>query len=382
MLQDMATTCLTYSEDNSTLIDCGKYALAYYSALRLFGLDAFAERQLEVCECEKNTPKLQMARLLANVPLEKQQRSLAPPASTAVKPPNVQNLNSGLLQRTPNDKDAFRSNSKDAPKADLQDVPKDAPKAGPQDEPKDAPKEPPKDTAKTASASCGGKTLAGSITESDKRLNGSAVVASLDASDFGNTSKLGADFSFTACKVGNTWRFQLKDLVVPIASKVQDVTFRKNIDNAAAAEVTKGSYTDIVRDLSPTRKVTFSVSCGNKKDKDTVKTYSTREEYWKQQFVIDHEAFHRKDWVDMYKKELIKAESDVNAHSIPEGEAKDAAAAVAKANSELTKYMTDAYQRLCDAFTPGKESRAYDAGAPAYKKLVDEISARATKEKW
>jgi hypothetical protein len=56
---------------------------------------------------------------------------------------------------------------------------------------------------------------------------------------------------------------------------------------------------------------------------------------------------------------------------------KDAAGALARADPDLTKYMTDAYQRLCDAFTPGKESRAYDAGAPAYQKLVDEINARA-----
>jgi hypothetical protein len=61
---------------------------------------------------------------------------------------------------------------------------------------------------------------------------------------------------------------------------------------------------------------------------------------------------------------------------------KDAAGALARADPDLTKYMTDAYQRLCDAFTPGKESRAYDAGAPTYQKLVDEINARAKKEKW
>ena len=83
----------------------------------------------------------------------------------------------------------------------------------------------------------------------------------------------------------------------------------------------------------------------------------------------------------MYRTELVKAESDVWAHSIPENVAKDAAGAVAKADPDLTKYMTDAYQRLCDAFTPGKESRAYDAGAPAYQKLVDAINARAKKEK-
>jgi Domain of unknown function (DUF4157) len=264
---------------------------------------------------------------------------------------------------------------------DDQETPKVELQEAPQAEPQDV-KNVPKDAPKDAPGTCGRESIASSITGSDKRLNGSAVEASLGADEFGNTSKLGADFSFVACKVGATWRFQLKDLVVPIASKVQAATFRKNIDSASAAEVTKDSYRDIVRDLSPTRTATFSVSCGRKTDKDTVKTYSTRKDYWNQQFVIDHEAFHRKDWVDMYRKELVKAESDVSAHSIPESDAKDAAAAVAKANPDLTKYMTDAYQRLCDAFTPGKESRAYDAGAPAYQKLVDEINARATKEKW
>ena len=262
---------------------------------------------------------------------------------------------------------------------------KDEPEDKPKEEPKDKPKDVPKDTqrdAPIASGSCGGKSLASSISESNKRLNGSKVEASLDDDAFGNTSKLGADFKFSACKVGKNWRFQLDALVVPVASKVQPVTFRKNIDSSSAAEVTKDSYTDIVRDLSPTRTATFSVSCGHKKDKDKVKTYSVRKTHWNQQFVINHEAFHRKDWVDMYKKELVKAENDVSAHSIPEGDAKDAASAVAKANPDLTKYMTDAYQCLCDAFNPGKESRAYDAGAPEYQKLVDEINARAKKERW
>jgi hypothetical protein len=263
------------------------------------------------------------------------------------------------------------------------DTDKDEP---PQSQPQDAPKEPPKstpsDASKAVTSACGGKSLASSVMGSDKRMNGSKVEASLGATEFGNTSKLGADFSFSACKVGETWRFQLSGLVVPIASKVQDVTFRKNVESAGSSEVTKTTYPDVVSDLSPTTTATFSVSCGNKKDKDKVMTYSPRKTYWKQQFVIDHEAFHRKNWVEMYKKELIKAESDIGAYSIPAADAKNAAAAVAKADPDLTKYMTDAYQRVCDAFTPRKESRAYDDGAPAYQKLVDEINARAAKEKW
>jgi hypothetical protein len=40
--------------------------------------------------------------------------------------------------------------------------------------------------------------------------------------------------------------------------------------------------------------------------------------------------------------------------------------------------MANAYGRLCAAFNPKKESRAYDDGAPLYQKLVDEIKKRAT----
>jgi hypothetical protein len=259
---------------------------------------------------------------------------------------------------------------------------KDEPPGAPQDAPKATPTETPPAVPKEPTGSCGGKSVVNAIVPSDKRLNGSPIEATLGQTEFGNTSKYGADFRFSACKVGAAWRFQLDAVMVPIASKVQDVTFRKNISAATDAEVTQTTYPDIVRDLSPTRTVTFSVSCGGKSFSDTVTTYSTRKTYWNHQFVVDHEAYHRKDWVDMYKKELTKAETDIWAHSIPESEAKDAAGAIAKANPELTKHMTDAYGRLCDAFGPKKESRAYDAGAPAYKALVDQIKERATKEKW
>jgi hypothetical protein len=244
-------------------------------------------------------------------------------------------------------------------------------------------KEGDKNTPKAATPGpCGGNSLASSIGPSEKRLNGKAMEPTLDADDFGNTSKLGADFKFGACKIGTAWRFQLDALVIPIASKVQAATFRTNVGAASDSVVTKESYLDIVRDLSPTKTATFSVSCGGKSFEDKVTAYSKRKTYWNHQFVIDHEAFHRKDWTDMYRTELVKAESDVWAHSLPASEAADTATAIAKADVDLTKYMTDAYQRLCVAFAPKKESRAYDAGAPAYQKLVDDINARAKKEKW
>ena len=284
------------------------------------------------------------------------------------------------LQRAPDDKHAPKDAGTDAPKDAPRDAPKDTPKETPKDEPKDAAKDPPKDVA--AKGPCGGTSLASTVGPSDKRMNGSAVTATVDATDFGNTSKLGADFKFGACKVGTEWRFHLDGLVVPVVSKVQDATFRTNVADASDAIVTKATYQDIVADLSPTRKGTFPVACGADKFKDKVTTYSKRDTYWNQQLVIDHEAFHRKNWVEMYRTELATAESDIWAHTLPASEAANAAAAVAKANSALTKYMTDAYGRLCKAYGPKKESRAYDNGAPAYQKLVDAINARAKKEKW
>jgi hypothetical protein len=233
-----------------------------------------------------------------------------------------------------------------------------------------------------AKGACGKVSLATKAAPSDKRIDGSVAPVDLDEKSFGNTSKLGADFRFGACKVDKNWRFYLDALVVPIGSRVQLETFRINVPKASDAVVTKDSYPDIVKDLRPTATGTFSISCGGNKFKDKVTTYSRRETYWNFQFVVDHEKSHRDRWMKMYQTELISAESKVWAHSLPESEAANAAGAIAKANTALTKYMTDAYQNTCKAYGPDQESRAYDDGAPQYQKLVDDIEARARKEKW
>jgi hypothetical protein len=233
-----------------------------------------------------------------------------------------------------------------------------------------------------AKSSCGSTSLAGTVGPSDKRLNGSVAPVDLDAKAFGNTSKLGADFRFGSCKVGKNWRFYLDALVVPIASRVQPETFKINVPNASDPIVIKESYPDIVNDLRPTASGTFSISCGGNKFDDKVTTYSRRKKYWNYQFVVDHEASHRKHWMEMYRKELVNAESNIWAHSVPASEASDAVGAVAKANATLTKHMTDAYQNTCKTYAPKQESREYDDGAPQYQKLVDDIEARAVKEKW
>jgi hypothetical protein len=233
-----------------------------------------------------------------------------------------------------------------------------------------------------AKGSCGKASLAGKVAASDKRLNGSVAPVDLDEKSFGNTSKLGADFRFGACKVDKNWRFYLDALVVPIASRVQSETFRINVPGSSDSAVTKESYSDIVKDLRPTTTVTFSISCGGNKFKDKVTTYSRREKYWNYQIVVDHEKAHRDRWMAMYRAELVSAESNIRAHSLPASEAVNPAGAIAKADAALTKYMTDAYQNTCKAYAPNQESRAYDDGAPQYQKLVDEIEARARKEKW
>jgi ribosomal protein S7 len=199
---------------------------------------------------------------------------------------------------------------------------------------------------------------------------------------YGNTTKRAADFAFSACKVGANWRFQLSSLSTAIGSRVRDVTFLKNVVSASDAVVTKDSFARIVSDLRPNLKVNSSVPCGGKSYPDKTTTKSRRKEFWNHQLVIDHEAFHRKDWMDMYRPELVKAEQNVWAHSIPLSEATDATGAVAKASKDLSKYVIDAFQSACAAYAPQQEARAYDAGAPAYQKLVDEIEARAKKEGW
>jgi hypothetical protein len=229
---------------------------------------------------------------------------------------------------------------------------------------------------------CGNKSLVNGITSSDKLLNGKPIPIELSDKDFGNTSKFPAYPQFGACKVGNTWRFQLDAIVLPVGSRIQDINFRKNVVTASDSIVTKQSYAEIIHDLSPTRKSELPVSCSGNKFEDKTTRYSWRNTFWNQQFVTDHEAFHRKNWVDMYQRELIKAENEVWSHSIPESDAKIPTDAVFKASKNLNKYMADAAQRVCKTYAPQQESRAYDAGAPAYQKLVDEIKLRAKKEKW
>lgn len=208
------------------------------------------------------------------------------------------------------------------------------------------------------------------------------VTPTLQDGDFGTTSKLAALFTYGACRDSGTWRFYLATLTVNIKSAVRPIDYRININAANDPAVTASTYRAIIADLDPHRSGTFHPSCGGNRFDDPVTTYSRRREYWKQQFVIDHEAFHRTDWNDMYRPNLVAAETQVLAHAIPESQASSAADAISQTRSTLDQFMIAAYQQTCQQYSPHQESRAYDNGAPQYQGLVDQIRSRATTEGW
>jgi pyrrolidone-carboxylate peptidase len=231
------------------------------------------------------------------------------------------------------------------------------------------------------SGTCQSATLADTFKPTNT-WGGKAWDPTLGPKEFGTTSKLAANFGFGACKEGGVWKFHLNKLEVMVASKVQPKDFRINVDGASDAAVTEKETPTILADLRPNRTVTFRPGCGDDKYDDKVTTYSRRATYWNYKLVEEHEAFHRKEWTAKYRAELVKGEARVRSHTIPEADAADASAAVAKARPQLEPFVIGAYQDACKVYSPTQESDAYDDGAPAYQKLVDEIKARAVKEKW
>jgi len=229
---------------------------------------------------------------------------------------------------------------------------------------------------------CDGESKANSYKPTDKDSIGKEIKVTLDHRLFGDTSKLGAFFQFGACIVKGNWRFHLDALTVSIASMVQPIDFRINVNAASDPVVTRDTYKDVIDDLRPNRKVKIPVACGGNRFTDQVTTYSKRDKYWNQQFVVDHEAFHRSDWDKMYRPELVQAEKEVWGHTIPASAATTARAAIERERRTLDNYMSSAYQRTCKAYAPRQESRAYDDGASKYQKLADDIQDRARKEKW
>jgi len=226
---------------------------------------------------------------------------------------------------------------------------------------------------------CGGTAKATSYTPVAK---GPFPAPTLLTDEFGKTPKYGAAFTFGACKVADAWRFYLMSLTVQIDSAVQPDGFRTDVTSASDSVVTSTSYPDIIKDLQPKARVKFHPGCGATKYDDQVSTYSWRKTYWKRQLVVEHEGFHRTDWDAYYRPELIKAEQNVWAHSIPAPAAATATDAVATERKTLDGLMAAAYMPACSAYAPQEESRAYDHGAPAYQQLVDDIQARADKEGW
>jgi hypothetical protein len=234
-----------------------------------------------------------------------------------------------------------------------------------------------------ASDPCGGGSLAATYTPTSTGITASVDPA--DATEFGSTSKYAAGFGLGACRSPSGWRFHLTGLTVQVASAVQagDWALKTHIADANDPAITAGTYPAVVRDLNPTASATTSARCAGRSFAQRVTNYSTRRNHWHRPFVVDHEAFHRRDWDTFYRRELTLAEQQIWGHSLPLAAAADASAAVAAARPTLTNYMIAAYNpRACAAYAPEQEVRAYTNGVSQYQTLVSAIQARATAAHW
>jgi Domain of unknown function (DUF4157) len=234
----------------------------------------------------------------------------------------------------------------------------------------------PAQAAGSATIPCGGSGKAASYVPTDQGIDPGTPAA------FGTTAKLPASVTFGACKIGESWRFHVTDLVVRIASAVRPENFRINVNTANDPVVTKDAHRSIMADLSPTAEGDDTHRCGGADFPEHITHYSHRHHYWRQQLTVEHEAFHRQDWNDHFRPELTTAESQVWQFALPVSVADSPEAAINQARPTLNSYFSDAYSRTCQAYAPQQETRAYTAGAPAYQSLVDDIQARATREGW
>jgi hypothetical protein len=237
-------------------------------------------------------------------------------------------------------------------------------------------------TAQGAGTPASGDPCSGPVWAATYRPTTEGTTPTLGSDEFGKTSKLGAYPKFGACRLNGVWQFHLTGLRVPINSAVQPPSFRINVDSAQDPAVTQTTFRQIVEDLRPDGVGTFHPKCGNDVFDDRVRSYSWRRRFWKHQLSVDHEAFHRQDWDQFYRRELVTAEQAVWGVSIPENQATSETAAVQNARSTLDQFFVDAYGRACRAYSPQQESRAYDNGKPAYEALANEVQARATHERW
>jgi hypothetical protein len=228
---------------------------------------------------------------------------------------------------------------------------------------------------------CGDSSLAAEV-----RPTPDGVTVTLGRSDFGRTSRLAAGFGFAACRTGGSWRFHLNSLRVPVGIAIRPAEFRIEVSDGDASVVTAETYGAIATDLAPNRSVTAQASCRSDTEtvqyRDPIPNYSRRSTYWKRQLVVDHENYHKQDWMEKYRARLVAAERQVWTHALPTSSASNATAAVAAARSTLAGFMISAYQAACREYAPHKESRAYEAGAADYQTLVDAVRARAVSEGW
>ena len=208
-------------------------------------------------------------------------------------------------------------------------------------------------------------------------------------SGFGNTSRLAAGFGFGACLVNDEWRFFLNRLTIPIRIDVRDPSFTinnrvwKNIESAESSDINETNINRAIYNLLPIRTNTFQATCSGKAYPQTVANYPRRIGYWSRKITLEHEGFHKKEWITIYKDEIIKAETKItDTIKLPLASAPDSTEAIKQMRKRMTDIMISAYTQAQTKFCPGREIRAYNQDEPKYKALVSALKARKAKNNW
>jgi hypothetical protein len=137
---------------------------------------------------------------------------------------------------------------------------------------------------------------------------------------------------------------------------------RTDISGPADGDVTKASYPDVVKDLKPD-------ATGR----------PTRDLYWAKDLTERHEKFHAADDIGQAKRDVPTVKTWMESQSIaaPATDAK-----VKDLVEKARKKVEDAGWAYYDRAGGAGENRAYADGKASYQTRVDDVNARAVKEKW
>lgn len=146
-------------------------------------------------------------------------------------------------------------------------------------------------------------------------------------------------------------------------------TGNKDVSGPEDAEVKKESWDKIVADLTP-----------------SASGRAPRKKYWAKDLTERHERFHASDDIGRTKLYIPTAQSWLTNQTVT---AEDSVVGRIKTSFEVVKLLETVRSNVeadgwayYDKAGGAGEDRAYAEGKEAYQKRADEISDRATKEKW